>query len=410
MAQRVERLQALAEAIAPFVGADPAKAREAARLAKADLASGMVGEFPELQGLMGGYYAREAGLSNVIAEAISDHYRPVGPRDEVPEAPVSMAVALADKIDTLVGFFAIGEKPTGSKDPYALRRSALGLIRILLNSEIRLPVGELVAAWYRTLKTYVGEGRGLYVSTHRTTATLGARWREANGDFGPYFEEFEEALLEGRPHLIEVAGEPVEIEFDRAVKAPLPPKAKAVLEFRPYGEVRADIADFLADRLQVALRDQGRRHDLVAAVFALGDDDLVRIVARVQALDGFLKTEDGKNLLAGYKRGANILKAEEKKGPLPTGPAARLEGAPAQEHALLDAVEHVRPQVGTALQGEHFAQAMAALASLRGPVDAFFEGVLVNSDKAEERDNRLRLLSQVRDLMGEVADFSQISG
>jgi glycyl-tRNA synthetase beta chain len=409
LAQRVARLEVLAEALAPFVGADAAKARQAAHLCKADLASGMVGEFPELQGMMGGYYAREAKLSNVVADAIADHYRPVGPKDEVPEVPVTMAVALADKIDTLVGFFAIGEKPTGSKDPYALRRSALGLIRILLNAETRLPVRELVAAWYRSLKTYVGEGRGLYVSSHRTTATLGPNWRDAGDNYDAYFEEFDDALLEGRPYLIDAAAD-VEIEFDRAIKAPLPPKAKVRLEFRPYAEVVADISGFLADRLEVVLRDQGSRHDLVAAVFALGDDDLVRIVARVQALEAFLKTEDGANLLAGYKRAANILRAEAKKGSLPEGASRALDGAPAQEGALIAALAEVAPKVATALREEHFALAMTALAALRAPVDAFFEGVMVNSDVAAERDNRLRLLSQVRDLMGEVADFSQIAG
>jgi glycyl-tRNA synthetase beta chain len=317
MAQRVERIVALAREIAPLVGADPQQAAEAARLAKADLTSGMVGEFPELQGLMGGYYARAAGMDADIADAIRDHYKPVGPSDNVPTAPVSIAVALADKLDTLIGFFAIDEKPTGSKDPYALRRSALGIIRIVLENGLRLPL-----------------------------ATFS----------------------------------------------------------------QGDLPAFFADRLKVSLRDQGKRHDLVDAVFALGDDDLVRIVSRVEALDGFLKTEDGANLLAGYKRASNILKAEEKKGALPSGVATTLAGAPDEETALLSALTSAAPKLDAALKIEDFAAAMTALAALRAPVDLFFDKVLVNSDVLAERDNRLMLLSQVRDLMGRVADFSQVSG
>ena len=317
MAQRVDRIVALAREIAPLVGADPDKAAQAARLAKADLTSGMVGEFPELQGLMGGYYAREAGIDADIADAVRDHYKPVGPSDTVPTAPVSIAVALADKLDTLIGFFSIDEKPTGSKDPYALRRSALGVIRIVLENGLRLPLG-----------------------------------RFAQGDLPAFF----------------------------------------------------------ADRLKVSLRDQGKRHDLVDAVFALGDDDLARIVSRVGALDNFLTTEDGANLLAGYKRASNILKAEEKKGPLPTGAATALPAAPTEEADLLSSLTAAAPRLDAALTGEDFAMAMTVLAGLRRPVDLFFEKVLVNSDVAAERDNRLRLLGQVRELMGRVADFSQISG
>jgi glycyl-tRNA synthetase beta chain len=319
MAERVERIVALARDIAPLVGADPDKAAEAARLAKADLASQMVGEFPELQGIMGGYYAREFGLDAEIADAIRDHYRPQGPGDAVPTASLSVAVALADKLDTLVGFFAIEEKPTGSKDPYALRRAALGVIRTILENRLRLSLG-----------------------------TLGA-----------------------------------------------------------------DLLDFFADRLKVALKDQGKRGDLVDAVFApvdgKADDDLVRIVSRVEALTTFLATEDGTNLLQGYKRAANILKAEEKKGPLPTGEPLRV-AEPAEEGALFDALAALGPKLDAALTAEDFTGAMTALAALRRPVDAFFVGVLVNSDVAAERENRLRLLQQVQSAMGRVADFSLVTG
>jgi len=322
MAERVDRISALAAALSPLCGADRAKTAEAARLAKGDLASGMVGEFPELQGVMGAYYARAAGIDADIAEAIRDHYRPQGPNDAVPTAPISIAVALAEKFDSLVGFFSIDEKPTGSKDPYALRRAALGVIRILLANRVHLPLRQ---------------------------------------------------MLKGAPFT-------------------------------------DSLVDFFADRLKVTLRDQGKRHDLVDAVFALGDDDLVRIVDRVEALDAFLAAEDGANLLAGYKRAANILRAEEKKGALPTGHAAALAGAPAEEGALIAALSDASPKVDAALKAEDFAAAMTALAALRRPVDAFFDKVLVNSDNAAERDNRLRLLGNVKALMERVADFSLVSG
>lgn len=383
MAERVARIAALAREIAPLLDVDPALAEQAARYAKADLASGMVSEFPELQGIMGGYYARatgslppsnpaapasvppeggqspghsppaggstheagEGGLSAAVADAIRDHYKPQGPADTVPTDPLTVAVALADKLDTLVGFFAIGETPTGSKDPFALRRAALGVIRLVLESGARLPLQRVVRPPLERLQAL---HRGGLISADK----LDADWVS----------------------------------------------------------VSDDLLAFLADRLKVLLRDQGRRHDLVDAVFALGDDDLVRIVRRVEALDAFLGTDDGANLLAGYKRASNILKAEAKKGDLPSGPAADLPGAPAEETALVAALRAAGPLVEAALEAEDFAAAMAALAALRGPVDAFFEAVLVNADVPAERDNRLRLLGQVRDLTGRVADFGQISG
>ncbi|KSB87675.1 glycine--tRNA ligase subunit beta [Caulobacter vibrioides] len=315
MAQRVERIVALAGEIAPLVGADVARAKEAARLAKADLTSQMVGEFPELQGIMGGYYARHFGLDAEVAAAVQDHYKPQGPSDAVPTAPVSVAVALADKLDTLVGFFAIDEKPTGSKDPYALRRAALGVIRIILDNGLRLPLAK----------------------------------------FG-----------------------------------------------------KEDLLAFFADRLKVTLKDQGKRHDLVDAVFALGDDDLARIVARVEALDGFLKTDDGKNLLAGYKRASNILKAEEKKGPLPEGQAEEPAADSAAEVGLYQALRLLDRPLKDALAKEDFTGAMAQLAELRGPVDAYLDGVFVNDP--EHRDNRLKTLAAVRAAMGLVADFGLVAG
>jgi glycyl-tRNA synthetase beta chain len=409
--ERVERLEMIAAELAPKVGADVAKATLAARLCKADLATGMVGEFPELQGIMGGYYAREEGLSGVVAEAISDHYRPQGPSDEVPDKPVTMAVALADKLDTLAAFFAIGEKPTGSRDPYALRRAGLGLIRIILASEVRAPVRELVEAWYRSLRCYVDPGRALFVSTDRTTGWLGARGRAASQEFKVYLQEFDEALLEAFPPLVVAMDEEVDVKFDRSRRnGGGDPERPVLYRFRPCPEVADDVLGFLAERLKVQLREEGQRHDLVDAVFALGDDDLVRINARVAALARFLATEDGANLLAGYKRATNILKAEEKKGPLPTGAAAAMPGAPAAEAALIAALNSTAGPVANALAGEDFAGAMRALATLRAPVDGFFDKVMVNSEVASERENRLRLLGQVRDAMGRVADFSQVTG
>jgi glycyl-tRNA synthetase beta chain len=320
MYDRVQRIVSLAEAIAPFVRDDDAtrsKAAEAASLCKADLVSGVVGEFPELQGIMGGYYAEAEGLDPEVVDAIRNHYKPQGPNDDVPVQSVAATVALADKLDTLVSFFGIGEKPTGSRDPFALRRAALGVIRLVLSTRTRLP-----------LKQFGSD----------------------------------------------------------------------------------DLLAFFADRLKVQLREEGQRHDLVDAVFALGDDDLVRIVARVQALGEFLATDDGANLLAGYKRAVNILRAEEKKGALPTGVAAAMAGQPAEEAALIAARDAAGSALSAALAKEDFVGAMQALAALRGPVDAFFDKVLVNSDVEAERENRLRLLANVRDLMGQVADFSQVTG
>ena len=341
LSERVERIAALAREIAPLVGADADQAETAARLSKADLASGMVGEFPELQGVMGGYYARLAGQPDAVADAIRDHYKPQGPADTVPTAPVTVAVALADKLDTLVGFFAIDEKPTGSKDPFALRRAALGVIRLVLENGVRIKLQD--AASMATA----------------ADSKVGSNWRRV---------------------VDEIA-------------------------------LASEVAGFFADRLTVLLRDRGQRHDLVAAVFALGDDDLVRIVRRVEALAAFLATDDGTNLLAGYKRASNILRAEEKKGPVPTGMVRTgLPNQPEPETALAFAVGAAQTAVDIALDAEDFAAAMTALAALRAPVDAFFTDVLVNSDVAEERENRLKLLGQVRDVMGKVADFGQIAG
>jgi len=317
---RVRRIVTLSREIAPLVGADPELAARAALLAKADLLSGVVGEFPEVQGLMGRYYAAHAGEDPAVAAAIEEHWKPQGPSDRVPAAPVSVAVALADKLDTLVGFWAIDEKPTGSKDPFALRRAALGVIRILLDNAVRLPLGV-------------------------------------------------------------------------------------------YAEKTPDLLNFFADRLKVQLREQGNRFDLVDAVFALGgQDDLLLIVKRVEALGALLATDDGKNLLAGYKRAANILKAEEKKG---TAVAVAVDPSlfrEAEETALAAAIDTAAGAARTAVAAEDFEGAMKALAGLRAPVDAFFDKVLVNDADDRVRANRLALLTVLRDACHQVADFSRIEG
>ncbi len=338
MEDKVVRLQALASDLELMIPGCT-NAPRAAFLAKADLSTGMVGEFPELQGIMGRYYARADGESAVVAEAIREHYSPLGPNDRCPSAPVSIAVALADKLDTLVGFFAIGEKPTGSKDPFALRRAALGIIRLIVENKLRLSLGHVFA-----------QSHQLYVNQ------LGAA----------------------------VAG-----------KAPV-----------------ADLIVFFADRLKVALKEQGVRHDLIDAVFARGDeDDLVRLLMRVDALKAFLGGEDGANLLIAFRRGANIVAIEEKKDKTRhDGAVAPGDLVLAEEQALHAALDSAGPVVDAAIAREDFATAMSALARLRGPVDAFFDKVTVNDSDHKLRVNRLRLLSRIRATLGRVADFSRIEG
>ena len=326
-AERIARLERLALELAPRVGADVETVRRAARLAKADLLTEVVGEFPELQGLMGRYYAEAQGEDEAVAHALEDHYRPKGPDDLVPSDPVAIAVALADKLDALVGFWSIDEKPTGSKDPYALRRAALGVIRIVLDNALRL---SLVPIFARTLS------------------------REAS----------------------------------------------------------LDLLSFFADRLKVQLREQGARHDLVDAVFALqSQDDLVLIVRRVEALGQFLDTDDGKNLLAGYKRAANILRIEEKRDSTSfTGEPDRTLYAQTEERALAGAIDVAKREAAAAVAAEDFAAAMRVMAQLRPHVDAFFDKVTVNTDDKAVRANRLRLLNEIRAATLAVADFSRIEG
>ncbi len=366
--ERVERLVSLGRAIAPLVGANEEAAARAARLCKADLTSEMVGEFPELQGLMGKYYALAQGEAANVAAAIEDHYKPQGPSDRIPTEPVAIAVALADKFDTLVGFFAIDERPTGSKDPFGLRRAALGLIRIILENSIRLRL--------EVIETYAL--RELANQNHLTVRKNIGIWAELPAGMASPLQKVVEAV-------------------PKAIKA-------------------MGLDAFFADRLKVYLREKGSRHDLIDAVFALeGQDDLLLTVRRVEALGRFLETEDGGNLLVGYRRAANILRAEEKKA---GSEEARTYAAPfspdrlvaPEEKELATALARAATEAGAAIETEDFEAAMQALSRLRGPVDAFFDHVTVNTEDPKLRLNRLRLLSALRDAVHRVADFSRIAG
>lgn len=356
-ADRVERIAALAREIAPLVGADPDQAERAARLAKLDLRSAMVGEFPELQGTMGRYYALEAGEPEAVADAARDHYKPLGPSDEVPTAPVSLAVALADKIDTLTGFWAIDEKPTGSKDPFALRRAALGVIRLILTTG-------------KPIKLRAG-----------------------------LEEAFAALRLQGNNDELDASAAMMTAKVNKVVKS----EDKALAD---------DLLSFLHDRLKVHLREQGIRHDIIDAVLAQeGNDDLVRVVARATALNAMLATDDGKNLTQGLKRAGNILaQAEEKDGVEYSFGADPKFAETDEERALFAALDHADPAIRAAMKAEDYPAAMTAIAALRAPIDAFFEAVQVNSDNQILRRNRLNLLSRIRDAGRQIADFTRIEG
>jgi len=381
---KAERVMALAKELAPLVGADPTQAERAAKLAKCDLVSDMVGEFPELEGIMGCYYARLQKEDDVVSDAVRDQYRPKGPGDKMPRTGVAVAVALADKLDTLVGFWGIDEKPTGSKDPYALRRAALGVIRIVLEGGYKLSITDALKAsadvFYERYPIRILAGR---------FAEQVERFKRDGGSAREYEEARQRVAVEETVLKARYASYPKEIEE----------------------EVISDLLAFFADRLKVHLREQGARHDLIDAVFALGEDDLVLIVKRVEALGEFLSTEDGRNLLAGYKRAANILAIEEKKdGKSYSGQGKAMPGDPPEVDALVSALGKAAPDASAALEKEDFAGAMKALSKLRGPVDAFFDKVTVNADDAATRANRLTILSQIRDALNRVADFSKIEG
>jgi glycyl-tRNA synthetase beta chain len=384
-AERIARITALAGQLAPIVGADAAKAERAAQLCKTDLLTEVVGEFPELQGLMGRYYAEAQGEDEAVAHAAEDHYKPKGPDDLVPGDPVSIAVALADKIDTLVGFWAINEKPTGSKDPYALRRAALGVIRIVVENELRVPLRTLFWQHFGSVARDEALARAITLlhPLNEQIATISASDIELAVKLEVLVSE--KAKEVAKPHLVQA---------------------------HTYLHQAYDLIAFFADRLKVQLREQGARHDLVDAVFSLsGQDDLLMIMRRVEALGKFLESDDGKNLLAGVKRASNILRIEEKKD------KREFNGAPdaklyqlAEEKALAEAINAVKKEATAAVGKEDFGAAMAAIAKLRPRVDAFFDKVTVNVDDKALRENRLRLLNEIREATRAVADFSKIEG
>jgi len=387
---KAERVMALAKELAPLVGADPAQAERAAKLAKCDLVSEMVGEFAELEGVMGRYYATLQGEPQAIADAVRDHYKPKGPSDEVPVNAVSVAVGLADKLDTLVGFWTINEKPTGSKDPFALRRAALGIVRIVGETKARIGLRQtLRRAHINLILTFVRQHSAVSMPLVAALEAVEAAIEKNPTD--KYMRSAQETATD----LLLAADE-----------------NSPVFKINPdFEALPEDLLAFFADRLKVHLREQGARHDLIDAVFALGEDDLVLIVKRVEALGEFLATEDGKNLLAGYKRAANILAIEEKKdGKSYSGQGKAIAGDPPEVDALVSALTKAAPEADAALAKEDFAGAMRALSKLRGPVDAFFDKVTVNADDAAARANRLTILSQIRDALGRVADFSKIEG
>lgn len=429
VADKVDRVAKLARWLVEegiVKGADADQAEQAARLCKADLVTEMVGEFPELQGLMGGYYARAEGLPDAVADAICDHYKPVGQGDDVPTAPVTVAVSLADKLDTVASFFSINERPTGSKDPFALRRQTLASIALIVDNALRLNLRDL---FNRTITSLVlssypqgASGPNVAFNDPGGGPTPIGMLVSVEGDVRQLYH------VEGRTIEVEVSG--VDAEQART----------QVNLTRGLRTIVDELVDFFADRLKVQQREAGVRHDLIDAVFALGnEDDLVRLLARVHALQSFIGTEDGANLLAGYKRAANILKKEDWRGiegeiartgeedPLAAvddpdlAPviAAKMAERHAKElsytpepaeKALIEALDSAEPRAAAAVEEEDFEAAMGALASLRSAVDDFFENVTVNDSDPDKRTSRLDLLARFRAAVHNVADFSRIEG
>lgn len=388
--ERITRIAALARAIAPLVGADANLAERAARLAKADLASAMVYEFPELQGVMGRYYATRRGEDPAVGAAAQEHYAPLGPADAVPTAPVSVAVALADKIDMLTAFWAIGEKPTGSGDPFALRRAALGLIRIMLENNIQINLSDV----------FLDE-----IHHHK----VAINWPKI------------QSVIDSEKNAAEVFGSSLEEFLDIRAKRRNPNfSGSALFDFSSFENLVVDdpkpesvnLLRFLHDRLKVYLRDKGVRHDVIDACLAMpGNDDLTLVTRRAEALAGFLKTEDGANLLQGFRRANNILTAEEKKD----GVEYSLDPDPGfaeteAEKALFAALDRAEAEIAPAVAKEDFAAAMTGLAGLRAPIDGFFESTVVNAESPIVRRNRLCLLNRIRVVMTRVAAFAQVEG
>ena len=393
VADKVARVAKLArwlaeEGIVP--GADPELTEQVARLCKADLVTGMVGEFPELQGIMGGYYARAEGLDDQVADAIRDHYKPVGQGDTVPTAPVTVAVSLADKLDTVAAFWVSGIYPTGSRDPFALRRSALAVLDILVHGRLRAHISKL------------------FIMSLESVGRIAA-----DEEFRR--ENLAQVIIDAGERLKALADAENRLFYEGEVDAAMALAIEQEVAHRTAVKIETSLQlllPFLADRLKVQQREAGVRHDLIDAVFALGgEDDLVRLLARVHALQAFVATEDGANLLAGYKRAANILRIEEKRDGTAFGPTTALDhDASPEESGLVAALDVAEPAAAAAVAAEDFAGAMRALSVLRGPIDAFFERVTVNDADPAIRRARLGLLVRIRDAVHRVADFSRIEG
>jgi len=381
-AELIERMAVLSRELAPMVGADPVQAERAARVAKADLSSEMVYEFPELQGLMGRYYAQAAGYPDAVATAAEEHYAPLGPSDDVPTAPVSVAVALAEKIDKLTGFWAIDEKPTGSKDPFALRRAALGVIRILVENDLSVPLDRFIGA-----QLVRNKGQAHDDIHDGLIADLVAEIAH-HGVFGAAFR----TIMEKADHILH----PETVE---KLEVQVPHKS-------------GDLLSFLHDRLKVYLRDQGVRHDVIDACIAMpGNGDLTLLVKRARALSETLKTDNGENLIQGFKRANNILSQAEEADGVEYSYGADIKFAETdEEKALFKALDAAEAVIAPAMEKQDFTTAMSAMAELRGPIDAFFDAVQVNSDNATVRRNRLNLLSRIRTICTSVADLARVDG
>ncbi|SFI54611.1 glycine--tRNA ligase subunit beta [Celeribacter neptunius] len=380
-AARIGRIAKLAGEIAPILGADVEEAVLAAKVAKADLSSEMVYEFPELQGIMGRYYAKKAGLSDAVADACRDHYSPLGPSDDVPTEPVSVAVALADKLDTLSGFWAIDEKPTGSKDPFALRRAALGVIRLLITNDVRLNLDRFIDAQLLRQKIAVADENDGVIDTLKEIIDEIAE----HGVFGAAFEAIADRLSDDEKDAVKHAAGDVPDTSD-------------------------DLLSFFHDRLKVFLRDEGIRHDVIDACLAMaGSDDITLLVKRARALQAMLDTEDGTNLIQGFKRANNILtQAEEKDGvEYSFGPDLKFAETD-EEKALFAALDGAEAKIKPAMAEEDFTAAMEAMAEMRPAVDAFFEAVQVNAENDIVRRNRLNLLGRIRDICLSVADLTKV--
>jgi glycyl-tRNA synthetase beta chain len=411
-AELVNRMAALARELAPAVGADPDDAEKAARLAKADLSSEMVYEFPELQGLMGRYYVEASGEDTAIAAAAQEHYAPLGPSDDVPTAPVSVAVSLAEKIDKLTGFWAIDEKPTGSKDPFALRRAALGIVRLILDNEHTVPLHEVIGKCFESLVA------SLNTQTRSVVFHLSSEKMNGFASTPLLYSQRKDVFdlnklnLADIDELIVLKVFNVETHSNAWFASEISEGYEEEFRLISMKAVCADLLSFIHDRLKVYLKDQGIRHDIIDACIAMpNNDDINLLVKRARALSEVLKTDDGENLIQGFKRANKMLSAEEEKDGVEYSYGADVKFAETdEERSLFAALDTAESTIKPAMDAQDFATAMSAMATLRTPIDAFFEAVQINSDNPTVRRNRLNLLSRIRTICSSVADLTKIDG